>query len=418
MRLLTRILLPILVLVGAGSIAFITVANKVEPERRAPRVALMRVEFVSLAPSDFEVWVKSRGTVRPRTESTLLPEVSGSITELSTKFRAGEFFEPGDVLLRIDPRNYQSEVTVAEASLAQARAALAEEQARSAQAQREWKRLGEKGVVDDLVLRKPQLAGAQAQVRSAQAGLARSRLNLERTVIRAPYAGRVLQQNVDVGQYVSPGTTLARVYAVEYAEVRLPLSNRQLDFVDVPEIYRDESPAERAPGAALELTARIGSRIHTWRGQVVRAEGAIDTQSRQIFVIGQIEDPYGKTNEGRPPLKVGQFVEARIRGRTLRGVYVIPRSALRAGAQVHTLDAADRVRSRVVEIVYSDEQHAVVSKGLSPQERLVITALGAGMEGQQVKPASAGNKADTSGAPGERGERRRTRRGQSKAAAL
>ncbi|MFT5447480.1 MAG: multidrug efflux system membrane fusion protein, partial [Gammaproteobacteria bacterium] len=171
MRLLTRILLPVLVLVGAGSITFVTVANKVEPERRAPRVTPKRVDFVSLAPSDFVVWVKSRGTVRPRTESTLLPEVSGSITESSTKIRAGEFFERDDVLLRIDPRNYQLEVTVAEASLAQARAALAEEQARSAQAQREWKRLGGQGVVDDLVLRKPQLAGAQAQVRSAQASL-------------------------------------------------------------------------------------------------------------------------------------------------------------------------------------------------------------------------------------------------------
>jgi multidrug efflux system membrane fusion protein len=415
MRLLTRILLPVLVLVGAGSITFVTVANKVEPERRAPRVTPKRVDFVSLAPSDFVVWVKSRGTVRPRTESTLLPEVSGSITESSTKIRAGEFFERDDVLLRIDPRNYQLEVTVAEASLAQARAALAEEQARSAQAQREWKRLGGQGVVDDLVLRKPQLAGAQAQVRSAQASLARARLNLERTVIRAPYAGRVLQQNVDVGQYVSPGTTLARVYAVDYAEVRLPLANRQLEFVDIPEIYRNESPGERAPGAALELTARIGSRVHTWRGQVVRAEGAIDTQSRQIFVIGQIEDPYGKTSEGRPPLKVGQFVEARIRGRTLRGVYVIPRSALRAGARVNTLDAMDRVRSRTVEIVYSDEQHAVVSKGLSPQERLVTTALGAGMEGQRVRPALAGETADANEA---RGERRRTRRAQSKAAAL
>lgn len=414
MRLLIRILLPIFVLLGAGGIAFVTVANKVEPERRAPRVTPMRVNFISVAPSDFVVWVKSRGTVRPRTESTLLPEVSGSITEMSTKIRAGEFFERGDVLLRIDPRNYESEVTVAEASLAQARAALAEEQARSEQARREWKRLGGQGVVDDLALRKPQLAGAQAQVRSAQASLARARLNLERTVIRAPYAGRVLQQNVDVGQYVSPGTTLARVYAVDYAEVRLPLSNRQLEFLDVPEIYRNESSDERAPGALLELTARIGSRVHTWRGQVIRAEGAIDTQSRQIFVIGQIEDPYGKTVEGRPPLKVGQFVEARIRGRTLRDVYVIPRSALRAGDRVRTLDEQDRVRSRAVEIVYSDEQHAVVSNGLSAQDRLVTTALGTAMEGQQVEPALAGDKAEASE---DRGERRRTRRTQSKAAA-
>ena len=329
--------------------------------------------------------------MRPRTESTLLPEVSGSITELSPKFRAGEFFEQGDLLLQIDPRDYRSDVTVAEASLAQARASLAEEQARAVQARRRMEApRARPASADDLVLRKPQLAGALAQVRSAEANLARARLNLERTTIRAPYAGRVLEQNVDVGQYVSPGTTLARVYAVDYAEVRLPLTNRQLEFVDVPEIYRNQSPGERSTGPELELTARIGSRSHTWRGQVVRAEGAIDTQSRQIFVVGQVDDPYGKTADGRPPLKVGQFVEARIRGRTLEDVFVIPRSALRAGTQVHALDADDRIRSRSVEVLYSDERHAVIGAGLEPGDRLVTTSLGAGMEGVQVgSPASA-----------------------------
>jgi RND family efflux transporter MFP subunit len=404
MRSLLRILLPIVVLAGAGTIAFVTVANKVEPERRAARVALTRVEFVTLSRSDYPVWVKTRGTVRPRTESTLLPEVSGSIIELSSKFRAGEFFERGDLLLQIDPRNYASMVTVAAASLAQAHAALAEEQARSAQAEREWTRLGERGAADQLALRKPQLAGAVAQVRSAEASLARAQLDLQRTTIRAPYAGRVLLQNVDIGQYVSPGTTLAQVYAVDFAEVRLPLSNRQLEFVDVPEIYRNQTPNERAAGPALELSASIGSRAYIWSGQVLRAEGAIDTQSRQTFVIGQVENPYDKSDEGRPPLKVGQFVEARVRGRTLRGVFVIPRSALRAGTQVLTLDDDDRVRARRVKVLYSDEQHAVLDAGLDEHERLVTTSLGAGMEGVRVSTAAPAAKPGVAHGAGNKGD--------------
>ena len=403
MRSLLRILLPILVLAGAGGIAFVTVANKVEPERREAHVALTRVEFVTLTRSDYPVWVSTRGTVRPRTESTLLPEVSGSIIELSPKFRAGEFFEQDDLLLQIDPRNYRSEVTVAEASRAQARAALAEEQARSVQARREWQRLGASGAADELALRRPQLAGALAQLRSAEASLARAQLNLQRTTIRAPYAGRVLAQNVDIGQYVSPGTTLAKVYAVDFAEVRLPLSNRQLEFVEVPEIYRNETPGERAPGPALELRADIGSRAYTWIGQVLRAEGAIDTQSRQTFVIGQVANPYAKNESGRPPLKVGQFVEARIRGRTLRKVFVIPRSALRAGTQVLALDAEDRVRSRSVQVLYSDAQHAVIGAGLDEQERLVTTALGAGMEGVQVSTAAPAARPGTAPPSANRG---------------
>lgn len=357
------------------------------------------MEFVSLATRDYTVWVTTRGTVRPRTESTLIPEVSGRVTTLAGAFRAGEFFEHGDVLLQIDPRDYEAEVVVAEANVAQARSALAEEQARADQARREWQRLGERGTPDALVVRKPQLTGARAAVRSAQARLTQARLNLERTTIRAPYAGRVLEQNVDVGQYVTPGTTVAHVYAVDYAEVRLPLSNRQLEFVPIPEIYRREingkdNPIQREPGLALELLAPIGTRTYTWAGTVVRAEGAIDTQSRQLFVVEQVDDPYGKQVVGRPPLKVGQFVEARIQGRTLNDVFVIPRAALRAGSEVHLLDADDRVRSRPVRLLYSEDRHAVIHDGLETGERLVVTALGAGMIGLQVKPVAQGARVD------------------------
>ena len=246
-------------------------------------------------------------------------------------------------------------------------------------------------------------------MRSAEASLARAQLDLQRTTIRAPYAGRVLAQNVDIGQYVSPGTTLAKVYAVDFAEVRLPLSNRQLEFVDVPEIYRNETPNERAAGPVLELSANIGSRAYTWSGQVLRAEGAIDTQSRQTFVIGQVENPYGKNDEGRPPLKVGQFVEARIRGRTLRGVLVIPRSALRAGTQVLTLDADDRVRARHVKVLYSDEQHAVIASGLDEHERLVTTSLGSGMEGVRVSTAAPATKPGAAQGTGNKGGGKRSK---------
>jgi multidrug efflux pump subunit AcrA (membrane-fusion protein) len=207
----------------------------------------------------------------------------------------------------------------------------------------------------------------------------------------------VLELDVDVGQYVSPGTVLARVYAVDYAEVRLPLTNRQLEFVEVPEIYRRDAPGERATGPALELRARVGSAVHTWHGRVVRAEGAIDTRSRQLFVVGQVDDPYGKAAHGRPPLKVGQFVEARIRGHTLREVFVVPRSALRLATQVQVLDEEDRVRTRSVELLHTDGERAVIGAGLAPGDRLVVTPVGAGMEGVQVRPLAQGAAGDGGG---------------------
>lgn len=389
MRTLVKIVLPLAVIAAASATAFVTVANRQQPERRPPIIATPQVVVTTLEPSDYTVKVKSRGTVRPRTEGTLIPEVTGRVVELSANIRAGEFFEEGDLLLQIDPRDYEAGVTIARSDLAQARAALAEAQARADQARRDWERLGEKGEPDDLVLRKPQLSGARAAVASAQARLAQANLDLERTRILAPYAGRVLERNVDIGQFVSPGVVLARIYAVDYVEIRLPLTNRQLEFVSIPEAYRDDTLGRRAPGPPVRLTARIGSKTYTWQGRIVRAEGSIDTQSRQVFVIAQVDNPYGKHPSGRPPLKVGQFVEAEIEGTTLRGVIVIPRSALRAGAEVLVVDRANKLQGRQIEVLWSDERNVIVASGLDAGERLVLTPLGAGMQGVEVEARDA-----------------------------
>ena len=387
-RALLKGLLPMVVLAVSAGYAFHTVANRPDPKRHQRPEPITEVEVVTVARTTYDVVAYTRGTVQPRTESTLIPEVTGRVVEISPRLRAGEFFDAGDSLLKIDPRDYQTEKAIAEASLIQARMSLQEEQARAAQAEREWKRLGETGKPDALVLRKPQLTSARAAVRIAQARLARARLTLERTEIKAPYAGRVLEQNVDIGQYVSPGTVLARVYAVDYVEVRLPLANRELEFVDVPELYRSEAATSRKSGPKVTLSARIGRRLHQWDGRLIRAEGSIDTTSRQLFVIAQVDDPYGKGPANRPPLKVGQFVEAAIEGRTLTDIFVIPRDALRAGDQVLLVGDDDRLVNRKVEVRWSDREHAVISQGLNDGDRLVVTAIGVGVTGTQVRIAS------------------------------
>ena len=394
-----RFLLPLLILLICVSVAYVTVANRKTPERRTTPVSVLEVEVLPIQRQSYRVKVETRGTVRPRTESTLIPEIAGRIVRLSPHARAGEFFESSDVLMEIDPRDYRSEVIVAEAELAQARTQLSEETARSAQAERDWKRLGGLAKPDALVLRKPQLAAARADVESAKARLDQARLRLERTRITAPYDGRVLEQNVDVGQYVSPGTVLARVYAIDYVEVRLPLSNQQLEFVDVPEVYRGESTAQLRAGPRVTLKARVGQRVHTWEGRVVRAEGSIDVRSRQLFVVAQVDDPYGKGPEGRPPLKVGQFVEAEIEGRTLEGIIVIPRGALRAGDEVMIVDQGNRLRTRAAEVLWTDADNAVIRSGLVAGELLVVTALGTGLTGVEVRPRAAVSEQATTAEP-------------------
>ena len=386
-KLIIKVLLPLLVLTASASVAFHTVANRPEPERRGHSVAVPRVEIVTLERGDYTVVIRTRGTVAPRTEGTLISEIAGRIVEVSPTFRAGGFFEAGDVLLKVDPRDYQAEVVVAQSDHTQARMAVVEEQARADQAARDWKRLGESGEPDDLVLRKPQLASARAAVRRAEARLDQARLDVERSKIVAPYAGRVLEQHADIGQYVSRGTVLARIYAVDYVEVRLPLSNRQLEYVAVPEIYRSDQASERTSGPAVRLSARIGRQEYAWEGRLIRAEGTIDTQSRQLFVIAQVDDPYGKGEGDRPPLKVGQFVKAEIQGAVLKDVFVIARGALRAGDEVFLINQDSRLESRAVQVLWSDQEHAVVGAGLHDGERLVRTALALGMNGVEVRVA-------------------------------
>ena len=377
-------LLLVLLLLGASfAVARYIVTHKPEPKRGPqPVQAAQRVEAVRLQPQSYQVELESYGVVKPRTESQLVAQVGGQVVDIAGNFREGAFFEAGDVLLQIDERDYLAAVEVAEAALVQARARLKEEQARADQALRDWRRLGQ-GDAGELVLREPQLAAAQASIASAQAQLSTARLNLERTRIKAPYAGRVLNKSVDLGQVVGSGTALASIYAVDYVEVRLPLSNRQLEFIELPEQYRGgEFTSRELP--QVTLSAQVGSRRYQWLGKVVRVEGAIDSRSRQLFVVAQVEDPYSLGPQGNPPLKVGQFVEARIDGQRLESVYVLPRTALNQDQRLLLIED-QRLVARSVEPLWRDALHVVFDNGLQAGELVNLTPLGAAAEGARVE---------------------------------
>lgn len=378
-----KILLPLLVMLAAIAFSYTIIANKSKPKRKPSSPIVTTVEVMTLMREDFQVWVNSQGTVTPRTESTLIPEVSGRIIDIAPAFREGAFFEAGEELLRIDPNNYRISMTMAQSKVAEMRLALAEEQAKGRQAEKNWRRLGQ-GRPSDLVLRKPQLAGAQAALASAAAELQRAELDLQRTRIVAPYAGRVLEQQVDVGQYVSPGTVLAKIYAVDYAEIRLPLSGEQLQFIDAPELYRGQDP-QRLNMPEVELSAAIGTQHYRWQGRIVRTEGAYDTRSRRLSLVAQVDDPYGKNEDGKPPLKVGQFVEARIKGKLLSQVFVIPRAAIRDNNQIMIVDAQDKLDLRRIAVIWGDDEQAIIREGLRHGERLCITPVPYAVNGLPVR---------------------------------
>ena len=378
-----KFFLPVFVLAACLATGITLIRTAPKAERRLPAPVIPTVEVMTAEQSNYPVTIKSQGTVVPRTESTLIPEVSGQIVRASTNFRSGGFFAAGEVLLEVDPRNYENAVVVAQADLARASAGLDEELARVDQALRDWEVLNLSENPNDLALRKPQLKSAQAAVAAAEARLTQANINLERTRIRAPYAGLVLEKQVDVGQYVSPGNVLAKIYAIDFVEIRLPLTNNHLTFLELPEIYRDETASGSFP--VVELVAQVGARTHNWQGRIVRSEGAMDTQSQQIFVIAQVDDPYGRQHG--IPLKVGQFVEAHIRGKVLRDVFVLPRRVLRRNSEIMLITEDDRVERKQVEVVWSDNNEVVIDSGLAAGDRVSLTPLPYAISGTKVQIA-------------------------------
>lgn len=377
------IALPLLVLVVSGVVAYALMETAPVAERRERPVSQPTVEVFPVTPSSYRVDIVTRGTVSPRTQSTLVPGVPGRITEVAAEFRGGGFFEENQLLIRLDPRDYENAVTVARSELAQAQLRLSEERAQAAQARRDWDKLGEGEEPTPLALRRPQVASARAAVDAAKARLRQTQIDLERTLIRAPYAGRVLDKSADVGQYVTVGTPLATIYAVDYVEIRLPITDEQLAFLELPEQYRGVE-ASGSEGLPVTLTARVGRLEHRWQGRIVRSEGAIDTRSRQLFVIAQVDDPYARRDD-QPPLKVGQFVEARIDGTELQDVFVLPRAALRGEREVYVVTSESRLERRRLDVVWSDADNVVVAEGLAAGDRISLTALPFAADGVLVR---------------------------------
>jgi RND family efflux transporter MFP subunit len=381
-------LVPVGIVVAAIVGARLIIANKPEPERGAPPVVPLAIEATRVQPTAYPVIVRSEGTVEPRTASTLIPQVSGVIRTIAPSFREGGFFERGDVLIALDPKDYELAIASAEAQVAQAESALEQELAQAEVVKNDWKLLGKKA--PELGLRKPQIAAARAAVLSARAQLERARTDLERTKIRAPYSGQLLEKNVDVGQYVAPGTLLARIYATDYVEIRLPLSPRQLEFVELPDDFRSEAAADSRTPPEVTVIADTGRSSWRWNGRLVRAEGAIDTRSRQLYVVVQVDDPYGRGPEGRPPLRIGQFVQAEIQGRTLEPAFVLPRAALREGDEILVVNEGGQLERRSVTVAWTDDRHAVITAGLAAGEVVNVTPLAVAASGTQVVPTIDG----------------------------
>lgn len=358
---------------------------------------LVRVLSQTIAPREFQYQLASFGTVQPRTQSLLVAQVSGVITQVNPMFRDGGFFNQGDVLIQIDDRDYQAVVKMAQAELLQAQLRLEEEKARAAQAQTDWERLGDGGAAPALVLRKPQLAAAEAAVYSAQASVEKAQLDLERTRIRAPFDGRIKNALVDLGQFVNSNAQLASIFATDVVEVRLPLKNNELHLVNLPEDYRGLaiSPLE-FPDVIIHSTL---GKPETWYGKIVRTEAAIDDNSHQLYVVAQIQDPFAISQIDKAPLKIGQYVTASIQGKTTADALVVPASSIYQGSFVYVIENETLQRKNVA-LEFQSASVAVIRDGIDPYSELIVSPLGQVTSGTQIMVMNAGkSELDSAGEP-------------------
>ncbi len=391
-RRVLQFLLPVIIITVAVLVAMTMIWNQPYVETRLPTVVPpgVRVHLVTLETA--QVSVRSQGTVRPKTETELVPQIAGRILWVSPSFVAGGFFEQDEILLRIDPFDYQQTVISVRSQLAQSRLRLAQEEAEAEVAQREWESLG-RGNPRELTLRKPQLNEARASVAAAEASLLRAERDLERSEIRAPYAGRLRTKSVDVGQFVTVGAPIGSIYAIDIAEVRLPLPDGELAYLNLPLTYRGETTQ---PGPRVTLQAIFAGATYEWGGRVVRTESEIDPVSRMVHVVAEVRDPYAPgTDPNRPPLAVGMFVEAEISGRDYNNVAVIPRAALRGRNQVLIVDSENRMHFRDIDILRATNESLYVSGGLVDGELVAVSALNSPTDGMLVQVTDIGTHPST-----------------------
>ena len=366
---------------GVFAILTLRPAAKARPEvKRTPLV-----EVVEVSPAPYDFVVQAHGTVVPRREGDLVPQVSGSVAWVSPVLASGGFFAEGDPLLRIDPSDY-------EVAMESARAAVARAQSEANRARRELARqrqLANRSVASQTNLDDAENAErvAAASLRETEARLVQAQRDLGRTEITAPYAGRVRSADLDVGEFVVRGASVAKIYAVDFAEVRLPIPDSDLGFVDLPLVGGPER-VEAAPQVLLR--ARFAGQERTWKGRIVRTEGEIDPRSRMVHVVAEVEDPYGRKQSTQDtgnstPLAAGLFVEADIFGHRVEEAVELPRIALRSDGTILVVDENDAVYKRRVDVLRAQSDRIVLGPGLEAGEKVVISPLDGVVDGMKVR---------------------------------
>ncbi len=376
----TRWAAPLFVFALAIGAFVVLQKTKPEPEQtqEGPRPISLFVEEVKR--EDMKLTVNTQGEVQPRIEIDLVSQVSGRIVWASPNFVNGGKVEAGQPLIRIEAADYKYAVIRAEARVTEAETQVELRTAAAEVARKNWDNqiVGEPTA---LALKLPQLEEARAKLRSAQADLDAARLNLKRTEISVPFDGRVRSKGADLGQYVNAGAPLGRVYSTGVAEIRLPLTDVQMETLGLSIGFL---PAKDS-GPIVDFSAVVAGVERHWHGRIVRTEAAVDTSTRVVYAVAEVEAPYDAGADQGVPMAVGLFVDAKIEGEWLKQALVMPRRALRSTGTVFVVSKDDTLDIRLVDVVFSDQDKVVLGAGVSAGELVVVSPVIAPRQGMKVQ---------------------------------
>lgn len=374
---------PVLVLAAGFVIIQVLIAAKPEPEKKDEEARPISLYVDEVKSEVVTLSVRTQGEVRPKTEIDLIPQVSGRIVAMSESFNEGAEFTPDSMLLKIDDTDYRLAAIRAEARVAEAQTELEREQATAKMKAEEWRDGRKDQEPTPFALNLTQVKQAEAMLLSAKADLRKTRLDLERTEIRVPFYGRVRERHVGIGQFVTAGTVVARVFSIDIAEVRLPLTDSQLVELKLPLGYMAEDPLT-AP--RVNFRAALGDREFFWQGHIVRIDAAVNKDTRLIYATAEVIDPYGLGATEGMPMAVGMFVSAEIEGVEEQAAYVMPRLALRNEDKVYVINAENHLEIRTVKVLSTSEDQVMVTSGVSQGEHVVTSTLPNAVDGMDVEP--------------------------------
>ncbi len=378
-KIMFKTVIVVLILAAGVGVGYYLMATKPVAKKKPAEPLPTRVETVTARAANNDVLLKAMGEVKAAVEVELSAEVAGRIDYVSDRFTPGGKLKKDDVILKIDSRDYELAVKQTSEELAKAKASMLLEQAKRDVAKREYELLGETISKEDekFVMREPQLLQAKADIEILQARLDEAKLQLERTVIKAPFNAVVSQRYVNVGSSVNAGGRLLSIYGTDeyWVEMSLPLD--ELKWIDIPR--------NRRKGSAVKVFIP-GTGGEAYRaGYVKLLRSEIEPQGRMARVIAAVQEPLSRRNgDNTPPLLSGSFVETHIKGNTLNESFKFTRQAIRDRGFIW-ICADNKLEIRKVSPVYKDENSFYLTEGIEEGEKVIVSDIATPVENMLLK---------------------------------